>query len=382
MKNKLLSLLLGIALVCGASVTTSFADVKIGVLVPDSGPAGLFGPSTRNAAALAAKQINASGGINGEQIELVFGDVGVPPAEASQTALKMWKAQGVDAFVGMHDSAVRQALIGRFGGQIPYVYTPVYEGNSCAEGLYITGETPSQQLAPTIPYLMEKEGASKWYLIGHDYNWPRDTNALAKNYIADAGGEVVGEEYLPFSVSDFDPSLQKIKESGADAVLITLVGGGSVGFNIAFAGFGLDEQAVRLGTLIEENTLAGIGAANANRLYSSSGYFASIDSEDAKAFAEQYASEFGADAPALNSLGESSYEGLMLLAALANKAGSLEVEAIDAIAEGTSFTSPRGSGRLEGRHVSQNIYLANGTGGSFEVVETFGSIASTEACSE
>ncbi|MEZ5872804.1 MAG: substrate-binding domain-containing protein [Nitratireductor sp.] len=367
-----------VALALGA--VSAAADIKIGMLVPDSGPAGLFGPSTRNSATLAAARINASGGINGEKIELVFADVGVPPAEASQAALRLWKGEGVQAFVGMHDSAVREALIGRFDGQVPYVYTPVYEGKSCAAGLYVTGETPSQQLAPVIPYLAEQEGASKWYLIGHDYNWPRDTNALAKGYIAAAGGEVVGEEYVPFTVTEFDSSLQRIKESGADAVLITLVGGGSVGFNVSFSGFGLDKQAIRLGTLIEENTLAGIGADNANRLYSSAGYFASIKTDAAARFAADYAAKFGGDAPVLNNLGESAYEGLMLLAALANKAGSLDVAAMDAAAEGTTWSTPRGDNTLTGRHMAQTIYLANGSGGAFDIVTSFDSVASSEAC--
>lgn len=359
---------------------TALADVKVGVLVPDSGPAGLFGPSTRNAAELAAQKINAGGGINGEQIELVFADVGVPPAEAAQAALRLWKDEGVQAFVGMHDSAVREALLGRFNGEVPYIYTPVYEGGACASGLYVTGETPSQQLAPVIPYLMEAEDVSKWYLIGHDYNWPRDTNALAKGYIADAGGDVVGEEYLPFSVAEFDSSLQRIKESGADGVLITLVGGGSVGFNVSFAGFGMDDQAIRLGTLIEENTLAGIGAENTNRLFSTSGYFASIKGEAAVSFASDYAAAFGADAPALNTLGQSSYEGLMLLDALAEKAGSLDVAAMDAAAEGLTWTTPRGDNTLTGRHMAQTIYLADGSSGAFEIVTSFDSVASSESC--
>lgn len=370
------------AVALALGTVSAAADIKVGVLVPDSGPAGLFGPSTRNSATLAAEQINAGGGINGEAIELVFADVGVPPAEAAQAALRLWKGEGAQAFVGMHDSAVREALIGRFNGQVPYVYTPVYEGNSCAPGLYVTGETPSQQLAPVIPYLAENEGASKWYLIGHDYNWPRDTNALAKNYIADAGGEVVGEEYVPFTVSEFDSSLQRIKESGADAILITLVGGGSVGFNVSFAGFGLDEQAIRLGTLIEENTLAGIGAENADRLFSSSGYFASIDSDAAVSFAADYTAAFGADAPALNGLGQSAYEGLMLLAALANKAGSLDVAAMDAAAEGTTWSTPRGENTLTGRHMAQTIYLADGSGGTFDIVASFDKVASSEACAD
>ena len=380
MRHKTLRLLTSASLAAMTMGGTATADIKVGVLVPDSGPAGLFGPSTRNAAELAAQKINAGGGINGEQIELVFADVGVPPAEAAQAALRLWKGEGVQAFIGMHDSAVREALLGRFNGQVPYVYTPVYEGGACADGLYVTGETPSQQLAPVIPYLMEAESVSKWYLIGHDYNWPRDTNALAKGYIADAGGEVVGEEYLPFSVAEFDSSLQRIKESGADAVLITLVGGGSVGFNVSFAGFGMDAQAIRLGTLIEENTLAGIGAGNVNRLFSTSGYFASIKGEAAASFAADYAAAFGADAPALNTLGQSSFEGLMLLDALAEKAGSLDVAAMDAAAEGLTWSTPRGDNTLNGRHMAQTIYLADGSSGAFQVINAFENVTSSEAC--
>ncbi|MEP0073290.1 MAG: substrate-binding domain-containing protein [Marinomonas sp.] len=368
------------ALLMSAMTSTVFADIKVGVLVPDSGPAGLFGPSTRNSAILAAEEINAAGGINGEPIELIFADVGVPPAEAVQAALKLWKAQRVEAFVGMHDSAVREALVGLFKGQVPYVYTPVYEGNACNDGLYVTGETPSQQLAPVIPFLMEKESVKKWYLIGNDYNWPRDTNALAKDYIAEAGGEIVGEEYLPFTVAEFDSSLQKIKSSGAEGVLITLVGGASVGFNVAFSGFGLDKQAIRLGTLIEENTLVGIGTENANRLYSSSGYFTSIETDDAKRFAASYREKFGANAPSLNTLGQSAYDGLKLLTALGNSAGSLKVSDIEKIAEGSAFESPRGTGVLVGHHVAKTIYLANGTGGSFKVIESFDNVKSSEAC--
>ena len=89
---------------------------------------------------------------------------------------------------------------------------------------------------------------------------------------------------------------------------------------------------------------------------------------------------FGDDAAALNSLGQSAYEGLLLLAALANKAGSLDVAAMDAAAEGTTWTSPRGDNTLTGRHMAQNIYLADGSGGAFNVVASFDSVASSEAC--
>ncbi|MDP6109497.1 MAG: ABC transporter substrate-binding protein, partial [Rhodospirillales bacterium] len=137
---------------------------KIGVLIPKSGPGGLFGPSSQNAATLAAEQINARGGLAGQKIELLFGDVGVPPAEAVQTAMGLWKGMGVKAFIGMHDSAVREALIGRFAGQVPYIYTPVYEGGECSTSVFVVGETPDQQLKPVLPWISKKEKVSKWYL--------------------------------------------------------------------------------------------------------------------------------------------------------------------------------------------------------------------------
>ncbi len=359
---------------------TSNKIIKIGFLVPDSGPAGIFGPSTRNSANMAINDINAAGGINGQKVELIFADAGLPPADVTQSALKLWKSDEVSAFVGMHDSGVRAAVQQKIGGIVPYVFTPVHAGGKCQAGVYITGPTPNQQLETSIPYITKAENVKNWYLIGHDYSWPRDTNVVAKQIIAATGGKVVGEEYLPMTTSEFDTSLANIKKSGADAVFQTIVGGGAVGFNIAFASFGLDSQALRLGTLIEENTLAAIGPGNTNRLYNSAGYFENIESQDAQDFAKKYYDTYGKDAARLNGLGEGAYEGLMLIAALANKAGSFDIKKLEAIAEGINFKSPRGAGKLEGRHVTQNIYLADGSSGTYKVIQKFPRVKSSEAC--
>ena len=378
MKRLLIATILGLGM-AGATLGlgmagTALADVRIGVLVPDSGPAGLFGPSSRQAAQLAAEDINAEGGINGEPVELVFADVGVPPAQAVQSVQRLWRSQGVQGFVGMHDSAVRAAITGQLRGRVPYVYTAVYEGGECAAGTYVTGETPAQQLAPTIPWLAERRGVSRWYLIGNDYNWPRDTNVAARKIIAASGGRVVGEEYVPLGSSDFDASLGRIRASGADAVLVTLVGGDSVGFNIAYAAFGLDDQALRLGTLIEENTLTGIGAANADGLYASMGYFAQISGGAARDYTARLRAQFGGAVAQPNGLGQSVYDGLMLMAALGNKAGSLDARDVAAAADGTVFASPRGAAVLDGNHVAQTIYLADGSSGGFRIVARFSAV--------
>ena len=365
-----------------SAVPIAFAagPLKVAVMIPQSGPAGLFGPSSKACAEMAAVALNARGGVLGRKVELLYGDAGLAPAEAGQAALKLWKGQKAEVVIGMHDSAVRGALVGLFKGQVPYFYTPVYEGGECAKGTYVKGETPQQQLEPVIPWLAAERKPTKWYMIGNDYIWGRNTNAAAKGYIEKTGAKVVGDEYLPFTVDNFDASLARIRDSGADAVLVSLVGGASVTFNKAFASFGLADKAIRLGTLIEENTLAGIGFGNARNLYSSSGYFANIDTPAARAFAADYAKANGADAPTLNGLAESTYEGFLMLEALAKKAGSLDTAKMDAASEGTTYTGPRGTATIKARHVEQDIYVADVTDKGFRVVKTFPKVGSGQTC--
>lgn len=363
-----------------AQAQSGTGSLKVAVLIPQSGPAALFGPSSKNCAELAAEVINSGGGVAGRKLELVFADAGRAPAEVVQACLRLWRRDRCEAFVGMHDSAVRGALVALFKGQVPYIYTPVYEGGECAPATYVLGETPQQQLKPVIPWFASEHDTKRWYLIGNDYNWPRDTNEQAKGYIDGSGGEVVGEEYLPFAVDNFDANLAKIKQSGADAVLVTLVGGASVGFNRSFASFGLAEQVLRLGTLIEENTVAGIGAQNTANLYSSAGYFKSIETPAALAFAARYAKMFGEDAPVLNSLAQSCYDGLLLLKAMGDKAQSLTPAALEAVAPGLAFEGPRGKGVLTARHTDKDIYVAKADGAELRVVKTFSAVGSGQTC--
>ena len=81
-----------------------------------------------------------------------------------------------------------------------------------------------------------------------------------------------------------------------------------------------------------------------------------------------YESRFGPSAPSLNANGESCYEGVMLLSALAEAAGSLDVRAMSARAEGVRYRGARGELVVHDRHVQQPIYLATAEGAEFSVV--------------
>ena len=357
------------------------SDFKIGLFIPLSGPAALFGPSAKNCGELAIDEVNKSGGVLGRQAKLYIADAGVPPAEAAKSAVRLMLRDKVDLIVGNHDSAVRQAIVGAVKGKIPYVYSPVYEGGECSSNVFMLGETPQQQLMPTIDHFAKTKGVKSYYLIGNDYVWPRVTNNLAKKYIAGAGGNVVGEEYIPFGPANkFESAVTRIKSAKPDLVVITLVGGDNVNFNRTFAEFGLDKNISRVASLLEENTLMGIGAESSGNLYSSMAYFANIESAENKAFVSSYKAKFGAKAPVLNTLAESNYAGIIFGAALTNKAGSTNATKLAATAEGLTVSTPTGPVTMRNRHTDKNMYLAECNGTQFKIAKVFNKVPSGQTC--
>lgn len=353
--------------------------LKVAVMANMSGPAAFFGQACKNCASLAISDINARGGVLGRRLELLVGDAGAAPADAAQSALRLWKGEGAEVFVGSHDSAVRNALESVFRGKVPYFYTPTYEGSDCALGTFYLGETPKQQIAPAIPFLAQEHKLKRWYFVGNGYVWPRKSNAVARTVVQSSGGTIVGEEYVPFTVDNFDSTLVKIRDSGADAVFITLVGGSAVTFNRAFASFGLSNKVLRFGTMLEDNTIAGIGAQGTGNLYYSSGFISSGKTPTTVAFMNRYHSAFG-NTSILSGVGESVFEGFMMFDAIAAKAKSLDVTALANASEGATFNGPRGKITMKGRNVTADMYLAKANGTTYDIVKTFPQLESGEVC--
>ena len=123
-------------------------------------------------------------------------------------------------------------------------------------------------------------------------------------------------------------------------MLLSLVGSDLVAFNRAFAATPLGGRVLRLCGALEENGLLGAGGDDTGELYAAMGYFAAVATERQLDFAERYAARFGPHAPVLNGHGEGCYDGVRLLAALAERAGSLAVPA-------------RGRGRRTARTVTR-----------------------------
>jgi ABC-type branched-subunit amino acid transport system substrate-binding protein len=344
------------------------AVVDLALVVPLHGSAGIFGPSCELCAQLAVSEINAGDGVLGRQLRLSVVDGSGSPSKVADEVGALAAAGLVDAVVGWHISAVRQAVAPRVAEVVPYVYTALYEGGERTPGVFLTGEVPSRQLLPAMEWLHREQGVRRWCIVGNDYVWPRETARAARVYAKLCEGQICHEVFAPLGCRSWEPIVGAVGRSRPDAVIMLLVGEDAVLFNRAFAAAGLDARCRRLSTLIDENTLAGSGAESTRGICAAAAYFETLTTPESLDFGWRYTRRFGPDAPTLNSVGESCYEGVLLLSELARRADSLDVGRMTAAAESLSYSGPRGEVRMRDRHLDQRIYLAEANELQFDLV--------------
>jgi urea transport system substrate-binding protein len=342
--------------------------LDLALVIPLHGSAGIFGPSCELCAQLAAEEVNAGGGVLARELRLAVVDGSGPPPRIADEVGALVAADLVGGVVGWHISAVRQALAPRIAGRVPYVYTALYEGGERTPGVFMAGETPARQLLPAMRWLREEHGVRNWCIVGDDYVWPRLTAKAARVYAEMCDGRIAEEIFIPLGTSNFDRVLERVEQCGAEAVLMLLVGEDAVHFNRAFAKAGLHDRCRRLSTLMEENMLLASGAGSTKGLAATAAYFETLTTPESLDFGLRYTQRFGPDAPTLNSLGESCYEGILMLAALARQAGSLDTREMSAVADSVSYAGPRGELQIRDRHLDQRVYLAEANEVQFDVI--------------
>lgn len=343
--------------------------MKIGLLVSRSGPAGLWAPSAEACAVLATAEINMLGGVRRRPVELVIRDTGTDGTTAATAAALLVRDEQVDIVAGMHPSGLCEAIGQKLGGRTPYIFTPHYEGGDIAPGVCAIGETAPDLLETSLSWLMEQRRVRRIFIVSSDCVWPRGASAHARRIIVDLGGIVVGNVTVPLGEDDFQSTIGQIRFTKPDLVLICLTGMEGVHFNRQFADAGLQPHHLRLALGFDETALYSLGADKSQNLYAASGYFAGLLSRENGIFLERYHSAFGDSAPPPNGLGESCYEALHLIAAVASRQSDHRRFPTRAIKRAASASSAAGWSSPARRHDA--LHLAAAEGLEFRMVAKF-----------
>ncbi|ENN89773.1 Extracellular ligand-binding protein receptor [Rhizobium freirei PRF 81] len=372
-----------LTLASAAYATAAFAadPIKIGVPVGLSGANSVVAPSVVQAAELAVEEINAKGGVLGRPLAVEIADDASGAAGAQKAFDSLVFQKEVNVVISMETSAARNAglpIISK--GDVPYIYTSFYEGKSCNTNLFVNAWVPEQQVPPVVDNFISKQGAKKFFLIGSDYAFGRGMLSFAKGYIAKAGAQVVGEEYLPMDGSDWTAIISKIKSSGADAIITSTAGGApnvtltkqlrSAGVTLPYGNLAVDE-----------GTAKSMGA-DAKGIFLSASYVTGIDGPENKAFLSAMDKRFGKELRTPNDLSVPQYEAIYLYKAAVEKAGSTDTAKVLKALPEVSFTGPRGKISMNKQHHAPlTMYLGQvKDDGSVAVVDSFKDVDPGNQC--
>ncbi|MDA3858908.1 MAG: substrate-binding protein [Roseovarius sp.] len=376
--------LLAVSAVCAGLIAgqgIAQETIKIGIPIGLSGANSVVAPSVVQSAELAAEEINAAGGILGQQVELVVADDG-SGAQGAQRAFDSLVFQSeVDVLISMETSAARNAglpIVNR--GKTPYIYTSFYEGKSCSPWMYVNAWVPEQQVAPIVDHFMAEFDAKSFYLIGSDYAFGRGMLEFTKAYVEANGGTVLGEKYLPMDGSDWTAIISQLKSANPDALITSTAGGApNVTLTKQLRAAGVD---IPYGNLaVDEGTAKSMGA-DATGIFIAASYITGIDSEENKTFLDAMAAKFGDDLETPNDLSVPQYEAVYLYKEAVEMAGSTDAEAVIEALGKVSFTGPRGTLSMnKQRHTPLTMYLGQVLAdGSVEVIQSFGNVDPGEQC--
>ncbi|MBJ7536833.1 urea ABC transporter substrate-binding protein [Marinomonas transparens] len=355
---------------------SSYAQVKIGAIYDITGDLNIFGLQQINGLNLAVEDINAKGGVLGEKIKVVTYDTQSALNKYTQFAKTAVLRDGLDAIFAGLTSSSREAMRPIFRrANMPYFYSTIYEGGACDKQTFITGPTASQQLKPLIQWAIKKYGP-KIYIMAPDYNFGTISASWINEYAKQFGGEVVGEDFLALTVTDYSPTIQKIQRSKPDFVVALPVGPSQVGFIEQFAAAGLKENT----PIVSSNYSTGneqvlLSPSAGKGIIASHVYFMSLNTPENKAFLTRWFDKYG-KTDAISPEAVTVWNAVHLWAKAVEKAGTTDHTAvIKALESGDlHFTGPNGLVTMEAgsHHTRQNVYIAEGNDHyGFNIIKTF-----------
>ena len=219
MKKSLLSAVALTAMVAFSG--NAWADLLVGVAGPLTGPNAAFGAQLQKGAEQAAADINAAGGINGEQIKIVLGDDVSDPKQGVSVANK-FVADGVKFVIGHFNSGVSIPASEVYAENGILQITPASTNPVFTErGLWNTFRTcgrDDQQGAVAGAYIAANFKDAKVAVVHDKTPYGQGLADLTKAAMNEAGVKEAVYEGITAGDKDFSALIAKMKEAGVTLV--------------------------------------------------------------------------------------------------------------------------------------------------------------------
>lgn len=361
--------------------------LTIGANLPLSQGWEPYGNTQVRAAEVAIAEINDNGGLDGKDVELVVEDNQVDPQTARDKVDRLVSQDGADVLLGPISSATRVATSAELDRlEVPSLYASQYEGpvadDYCSEWMFHLGDIPSQKIEPLVPWLIEEHGGS-FYLLGDDYNWPKQTNGAVKEAVEANDGEIVAEEYVSLDTTDFSSIIPRIVQEDPDVLFMTITGGGPAAIQDQMREQGVRDQFAQVGLAHGQGVIQGAAPEATEGVYSCQAYMENIENDANTEFIETFREEYGSDA-LVNYFTGPAYNAIQLLQDAVERAGGSSPTDIQEGLKGASADSVMGKTTIESDNqitVGTSLGVVNSEQ-KYDVIESFDPVAPTGECDD
>jgi branched-chain amino acid transport system substrate-binding protein len=316
--------------------------IKIGLPTVLSGGNAQYGIQAKRACELFGKEINAKGGILGRPVEFIYEDTGSDPATAVRKAQKLVEKDGVKFLTGTVLSSEALAVSAKCPEwKVILMSTINGAGSLTAKAwnrYFFRVNTSGPMGARAVSLYLAEAPMKRFFGLGSDYAWGRDSVASFSTQITAAKKEVVGKDYPPVGTKDFASYIGKIKQSKAEACYMALPGqDATIFFKQAFQ-FGLTREVKLVTEILELENMKAVGEAMAGTI-GSTRYPFTVDTPKNRDFVKRFHAMHGVYPDMFD--GE-TYEGLEWLAQVIQKVGSDDVEKVIEAWEDSSYEGLEG----------------------------------------
>ncbi|MEQ1872176.1 MAG: ABC transporter substrate-binding protein [Ilumatobacteraceae bacterium] len=220
--------------------------LQFGGLLPQTGSLAFLAPPEFAGAELAVADINAAGGVLGNDVTFSPGDSGDTSTDiASQTADRHI-ADGVDAIIGAASSSVTLTVIDKITAAGIVQFSPANTSLALVDypdhSLYFRNAPPDDLQGNVIAQLVIDDGNQSAYIMALDDAYGTSLLAVVEAALTAGGVEVLGTKVYDPAATSFDAEVDEVVAADPDAIIL-----------ITF-----DEGSRILKTMVEK----GIGPAN------------------------------------------------------------------------------------------------------------------------
>jgi ABC-type branched-subunit amino acid transport system substrate-binding protein len=199
-------------------------EIKIGNIMPYSGPASSYGVIGKTDAAYFRK-INAEGGINGRKINFISYDDDYSPPKAVEQARKLVESDEVlfifDALGTPSNSAIQKYMNEKKVPQL-FVQTGATKWNDPKQYPWTMGWSPNYQSEGRIyaKYILKERPTGKIGILYQNDDYGKDyVKGIRDGLGAKAASMIVGEESYETTTPTIDSHVVALKSEGADILI-------------------------------------------------------------------------------------------------------------------------------------------------------------------